>query len=136
MVSAAAGKEEAGNGGGNATGMGTVSRLPTGLCCACLCMPECVPLCVWAHFERMCFAFLHLIAPLCSKLNCCLRRGCEGDEATKSATATATATFGRQHWAEQQQCPKNAGTYGTHTHTQPENTPTFSIVFQFLVSFR
>lgn len=125
MASAAAGKEEAGNGGGNATGMGTVSRLPTGLCCACLCMPECVPLCVWAHFERMCFAFLHLIAPLCSKLNCCLRRGCEGDEATKSATATATATFGRQHWAEQQQCPKNAGTYGTHTHTTREHTDVF-----------
>lgn len=119
---------------GDATGMGTVRRLPTGLCCACLCMPECVPLCVWAHFERMCFAFLHLIAPLCSKLNCCLRRGCEGDEATKSATATATATFGRQHWAEQQQWPKNAGTYGTHTQT--ENTPPRSIVFEFLVSFR
>lgn len=71
----------------------------------------------------MCFAFLHLIAPLCSKLNWRAVEDAMRMGATKSATATATptatATFGR-HWARQQlqqAAPQTEKGLMVHTHT-------------------
>jgi len=89
------------------------------------------------HFARMCFAFLHLIAPLCSKLNCPgIRthtyvvggrwgRGRTSQSSTRAQKAQLQRQqlFGRQQQQQQQQQQlafATCNTHAAHCETQPK----------------